>query len=82
VLDHERGIIDDIWPEPWQTDTCIGNWHYLKGVTYKTPKRVIDLLVDIVSRNGNLLLNFPLPNSGMLAPRKLKILDEITSGWP
>jgi len=78
VLDHERGIIDDIWPEPWQTDTCIGNWHYLKGVTYKTPKRVIDLLVDIVSRNGNLLLNFPLPNSGMLDAEELKILDEIT----
>ena len=78
VLDHERGVVDDIWPQPWQTDTCIGNWHYLRGVTYKTPKRVIDLLVDIVSRNGNLLLNFPLPNSGMLDDQELKILEEIT----
>ena len=31
---------------------------------YKTPKMVIDMLCDIVSRNGNLMLNFPLPNSG------------------
>jgi alpha-L-fucosidase len=39
---------------------------------------VIDLLVDIVSRNGNLLLNFPLPNSGELDYEELVILDEIT----
>jgi alpha-L-fucosidase len=39
---------------------------------------VIDLLVDVVSRNGNLMLNFPLPNSGMLDDRELAILDEIT----
>jgi alpha-L-fucosidase len=36
------------------------------------------MLVDIVSRNGNLMLNFPLPNSGMLDAEELKILDEIT----
>jgi alpha-L-fucosidase len=77
VLDHERGVVDKIWPAPWQTDTCIGNWHYQRGIIYKTPKRIIDLLVDIVSRNGNLLLNFPLPNSGMLDDQELYILEEI-----
>ncbi len=79
VLDFERGIPEQIWPNPWQTDTCVGNWHYLKGVKYKTPKMVIDMLVDIVSRNGNLMLNFPLPNNGMLDAEELKILEEITS---
>src|SRR6185436_1824451 len=49
-----------------------------KTARYKSPKRIIDMLVDIVSRNGNLLLNFPLPNSGMLDSEELKILDEIT----
>ena len=78
VLDLERGVVDRIWDEPWQTDTCIGHWHYDKEVTYKSPKIVIDMLVDIVSRNGNLLLNFPLPSNGMLDPQELKILDEIT----
>jgi len=63
---------------PWQTDTCIGNWHYQRDVKYKTPKTVIDMLVDIVSRNGNLLLNFPLPGSGALDDRELAILAEIT----
>jgi len=78
VLDVERGVVDGIWKEPFQTDTCVGDWHYNRDITYKTPKRVIDMLVDVVSRNGNLMLNFPLPNSGMLDDRELHILNEIT----
>lgn len=79
VLDRERGVLDDIWPHPWQTDTCIGDWHYKRDITYKTPKTVVDLLVDIVSKNGNLMLNFPLPNSGMLDDSELKVLEGITN---
>jgi len=78
VLDIERGTVDTIWPRPWQTDTCVGYWHYNKEAKYKTPKTVIDMLVDIVSRNGNLMLNFPLRSDGTLDPEELKILDEIT----
>ena len=78
ALDIERGVANEILAQPWQTDTCIGNWHYKKGIKYKTPKTVIDLLCDIVSRNGNLMLNFPLPNSGMLDDDELKVLDGIT----
>ncbi|HEX8474523.1 MAG TPA: alpha-L-fucosidase [Pyrinomonadaceae bacterium] len=78
VMDVERGVVENIWPSPWQSHTCVGNWHYLKGVAYKTPKMVIDMLVDIVSRNGNLLLNFPLPNNGMLDAEELKILSALT----
>ena len=80
ALDLERGIVDKIWPEPWQTDTCIGNWHYKRDITYKTPKIVVDMLADIVSRNGNLLLNFPLPGSGALDDRELAVLSALT-GW-
>lgn len=79
VLDHERGVADKIWPAAWQTDTCIGQWHYKVGQVYKTPKKVVDLLVDIVSKNGNLLLNFPLPASGELDPEEMKVLEGITS---
>ena len=78
VLDLERGVAGGIPENPWQTDTCIGEWHYNRTARYKTPKTVIDMLCDIVSRNGNLMLNFPLPNSGALDDRELKILDEIT----
>jgi alpha-L-fucosidase len=79
VLDVERGLVDEIWPRPWQTDTCIGSWHYDKEARYKSPKTVIDLLVDIVSRNGCLLLNFPLPGDGALDDAELKILAAITA---
>lgn len=78
ILDVERGLLDTIAAEPWQTDTCVGGWHYNTDVKYKTAKTVVDLLVDIVSRNGNMLLNFPLPGSGALDDQELKILDGIT----
>jgi alpha-L-fucosidase len=84
VLDIERGLANQIRSAPWQTDTCIGEWHYNREVyeehRYKSAKTVVDLLVDIVSQNGNLLLNFPLPNSGQLDPDELKVLARIT-GW-
>src|SRR5262249_25826079 len=61
TLDIERGRADHILEQPWQTDTCIGSWHYerarLDKHTYKTADTVIKMLVDIVSKNGNLLLN-------------------------
>lgn len=82
VFDIERAVPDDIIAEPWQICTCIGAWHYDRrklGGGYKTPKRVIDMLLDVVSRNGNLLLNFPLPNSGALDSEELVILEEITN---
>jgi alpha-L-fucosidase len=78
VLDRERGVLDDILPRPWQTDTCIGDWHYKRGMRYKTPKMVVDMLCDIVSKNGNLMLNVPLPASGMPDPNELAVVSELT----
>jgi alpha-L-fucosidase len=39
ALDHERGVADGIAPNPWQTDTCIGQWHYKRGQQYKSAKK-------------------------------------------
>jgi alpha-L-fucosidase len=78
LLDHERGVSDGIAANPWQTDTCIGQWHYKRGQQYKSAKKVVDLLTDIVSKNGNLLLNFPLPNSGELDLEEMNTLNGIT----
>jgi len=78
VQDWERGVAAGIAENPWQTDSSVGDWHYNIDDRYNSPKYVIDLLVDIVSRNGNLLLNFPLPDSGELDYEELVILDEIT----
>ena len=79
ALDHERGVADGIAEQPWQTDTCIGQWHYKRGQKYKSAKKVIDMLTDIVSKNGNLMLNFPLPNSGELDQEEMKVLEGITA---
>lgn len=69
VEDVERGAKTDIYPTAWQTDTCVGGWHYnldfINGERdYKTPNQVIGTLVDIVSKNGNLLLSIPLRADG------------------
>jgi alpha-L-fucosidase len=77
-LDVERGVVADIWPEPFQTDTCIGNWFYYDGIEYKKPSTVIHTLIDVVSKNGNLLLNFPLLPDGTLDSKEESILEEIT----
>jgi alpha-L-fucosidase len=59
TLDLERGGLADIRPQPWQTDTSLSNasWGYIENDTYKTPVMVIDQLADVVSKNGNLLMN-------------------------
>ena len=76
ALDRERGVAGNIWPVPWQTDTCIGQWHYKVGQVYKTPKKVIDLLVDIVSKNGNLLLSIgPRADGTIPEPVRAILLD-------
>jgi alpha-L-fucosidase len=77
VQDLERGVMDAPIPEPWQTDTSIGDWYYRTGQKYKTATEVIDMLVDIVSKNGNLLINIVQTPEGELEPDMLKTLDEI-----
>jgi len=79
VLDFERGIAEGIWPNPFQTDTCVAGWHYDREARYRTPKQCVDLLVDVVSRNGTLLLNFPLRSDGTLDSTEMGIISEITA---
>ncbi|MFT3935408.1 MAG: alpha-L-fucosidase [Chitinophagaceae bacterium] len=65
VLDLERGKLGGIRKEAWQTDDAIGNqsWGYAAGNTFKDARYVITNLIDIVSKNGNLLLNIgPRPD--------------------
>ncbi len=59
VLDIERGQLAEIHPTYYQTDTSVSNksWGYIENDTFKTPDFVVHQLADIVSKNGNLLLN-------------------------
>ncbi|MBS1564371.1 MAG: alpha-L-fucosidase, partial [Bacteroidetes bacterium] len=81
VWDIERGQANEIQPLPWQTDTCIGGWHYERGIYdrdgYKTAKTVIQTLVDIVSKNGNLMLNIPVRGDGTIDEKERKVVEGI-----
>ena len=81
VYDIERGKAHDILPEPWQTDTCIGSWHYDRGVYerkhYKSAASVVRMLADIVSKNGNLMLSVPLRRDGQPDELEIEIVKEI-----
>jgi alpha-L-fucosidase len=82
VQDLERGAMDSISPYPWQTDTSIGDWFYRTGQKYMTGTQVIQMLVDIVSKNGNLLLNVVQTPEGDLEPDVMNILNEIAAWTP
>jgi len=86
VLDIERGRADRILPEAWQTDTCIGDWHYRRATfdehKYKSADTVIKTLVDIVSKNGNLLLNIPLRGDGSIDEDERQILSDLATWMP
>lgn len=81
VWDIERGQSNAIEPLPWQTDTCIGGWHYDQRIynnkSYKSAKTVIHTLADVVSKNGNLLLNIPVKGNGTIDELERKIVEEI-----
>jgi len=82
VQDYERGSSMGIQNDAWQTDTCIGEWHYNRAVYnrngYKTPIQVIQMLIDICSKNGNLLLNIPLRGDGTFDEKEAAVLEGIT----
>jgi len=83
LWDIEKGQSNEIEPFPWQTDTCIGSWHYDREIyrkkSYKTAKTVVHSLIDIVSKNGNLLLNIPVRGSGVIDEQERQVVEEITA---
>ena len=84
VRDFEMSQAGVIEPNPWQTDACIGCWHYSRSVfenhRYRTPESMVHLLVDVVSKNGNLLLNIPLPGHGRPDDDEMAFIDKF-GGW-
>jgi alpha-L-fucosidase len=79
VLDIERGQLDQIRAQHWQTDTSISNasWGYVKNDTYKSAESIVWQLVDIVSKNGNLLLNIGPKSDGTIPDEAQTILKQI-----
>jgi alpha-L-fucosidase len=81
VLDIERGQLGDIRPLYWQTDTSVSNksWGYIENDTFKSPKFIVQQLIDIVSKNGNLLLNVGPRSDGMIPDEVQQVLRDVGS---
>jgi alpha-L-fucosidase len=81
VLDLERGQLDEIRTVPWQTDTSVSNksWGFIENDTFKSPQFIVHQLVDIVSKNGNLLLNIGPRSDGTIPDEVQKVLRSVGS---
>jgi alpha-L-fucosidase len=79
VLDVERGQLADIRPLHWQTDTSVSNqsWGYIEHDTFKSPQIIVQQLVDIVSKNGNLLLNIGPRADGTIPDEVQQVLRDV-----
>ncbi len=86
VADYERGLTSEIARYAWQSETCIGEWHYNRGLFdkpgeyggYLNPRDVIHWLIDTVSKNGTFVLNIPGKPDGTIDSKEIAVLDKIT----
>ncbi len=87
VADYERGLTAEIVKHPWQSETCIGAWHYLRFLYerpgkyggYLPPRDVIHWLIDTVSKNGTFILDVPGRPDGTIDSKEIAVLDGITA---
>ena len=87
VADYERGLTSGIMPHVWQSETCIGEWHYRRGLfeapgqygRYLPPRDVIHWMIDTVSKNGTFILNVPGKPDGTIDSKEIAVIDGITA---
>jgi len=87
VADYERGLTSGIMKYAWQSETCIGGWHYDRGLYekpgeyggYLPPRDVVHWLIDTVSKNGTFILNIPGKPDGTIDSKEIAVLDGVTS---
>ncbi len=81
VLDIERGQLGSIRPQYWQTDTSVSNksWGYIEHDTFKSPEFIVHQLIDVVSKNGNLLMNIGPRADGTIPDEVQQVLRDVGS---
>jgi len=87
VADYERGLTSGIMPDAWQSETCIGDWHYKRSLFekdgeyggYLPPRDVIHWMIDTVSKNGTFILNIPGKPDGTIDSKEIAVIDGITA---
>jgi alpha-L-fucosidase len=85
IADYERGLTSKIMDYAWQSETCIGDWHYNRALLekdgefggYLPPRDVIHWLIDTVSKNGTFILNVPGKPDGTIDVKEIAVLDQI-----
>lgn len=79
TFDVERGALTGISPVPWQTDTALGkrSWGYTRDNEFKSSRQIICDLIDIVSKNGMLLLNIGPKPDGTITDEETAVLKGI-----
>ena len=77
IKDYERGRPNQPVDQMWLTDTSPGAWFYRPGAIFKTPNELVDILVDIVSKNGCMLLNVPPNPDGTIPEVMANLLTEM-----
>jgi alpha-L-fucosidase len=82
ILDIEKSQLPGIQQDPWQTDTCIGNWFYDVRQAYKHPDQIIEMVIDIASKNGTMLLNILQKPDGGIDDEAKFILRELATWFP
>ena len=86
VVDYERALTNKIMPYAWQSETCIGDWHYDRALFekpgeyggYLPPRDVIHWMIDTVSKNGTFILNIPGRPDGTIDAKEIAVVDRIT----
>ncbi len=79
VFDVERGSLREIREQPWQSETSISwkSWGYIADDSFKTAAEVLYALIDVVSKNGNLLLNVGPKPDGTLPPQAVDLFRQM-----
>lgn len=79
VFDVERGQLAGIRPRLWQNDTSVSknSWGYVKNQDYKTAGEIVGDLIDVVSKNGALLLNIGPRPDGTIPDEEQTLLRQI-----
>ena len=80
ILDFERGRADRIQTFPWLTDTALGPWFNHNVLEYRTTNDLVDTFIDIVSKNGCLLLNVG-PHADGSIPERAKTMLLAMGEW-
>ena len=79
IVEVERGALADAKPYVWQTDTAIAknSWCYTDTLEYKSSGQIIRMLIEVISKNGNMLLNVGPKGDGSIPENDRRILEEI-----